>query len=104
MLWHEEEKLDPMPPPPAPQAPPDVRLVHAAHATKANTDLDDDDDELLTPQSPPIPHTHPLLTLSDESTRNLKLHQEKGGMAMSSSEQLRRHWSIATHNRQKSTI
>ncbi|CAI5721631.1 unnamed protein product [Peronospora destructor] len=104
MLWHdEEEKLEPMSLPPAPQAPPDVRVVHATQPTKADNGSDDDE-ELLIPQSPPIPHTHPLLTLSDESARNLRLQVEIGGMAIYSSEKLSRHGSIATHNRLNSTF
>ncbi|CAH0492521.1 unnamed protein product [Peronospora farinosa] len=103
MLWHEEEKLEPMPPPPAPQASPDVRFVYAPQPNKAHNGSDDDE-ELLIPQSPPIPHTHPLLTLSDESARNLRLQQEKGGMAIYSSEKLRRHRSIATQKRLNATF
>ncbi|GMF44776.1 unnamed protein product [Phytophthora fragariaefolia] len=58
-----------------------------------------DADELLTPQSPPVPHTHPLVALSDESARNVKLQQENGGMAIRSSERLLLHRPIVMGKR-----
>ncbi|KAH7492420.1 hypothetical protein KRP22_002022 [Phytophthora ramorum] len=85
-----EEKLEPMPPPPAPQAPSHAHPILRTHRRTRYNDAGDGD-ELLTPQSPPIPHTHPLVALSDESARNVKLQQEAGGMAIHSSQKLFRH-------------
>jgi len=67
-----EEKLEPMPPPPAPQAHPDTGI---------------------------LPHTHPLVKLSDESARNVKTQREAGGMAIHSSQRLLQRHPIVTGKR-----
>lgn len=56
-------------------------------------------DEGLTPQPPPVPHTHPLVALSDERARNVKIQREGGGMAIRSSERTYRRHPIATGKR-----
>ncbi|KAG2780016.1 hypothetical protein JG687_00006982 [Phytophthora cactorum] len=90
MRWQdEEEKLEPMPPPPAPKAHPDTRRIPSPHQRRAYNAVSDFGD--LTPQSPPVPHSHPLVALSDESARNVKLQREGGGLAIRSSQKLFRH-------------
>ncbi|KAG7376338.1 hypothetical protein PHYPSEUDO_013713 [Phytophthora pseudosyringae] len=89
------EKLEPMPPPPAPKARPDTRRIPSPLPRDATRD----GDERLTPQCAPVPHTHPLVALSDESARNVKLQREGGGMAIRSSERLFRRQPIATGKR-----
>ncbi|KAE9031715.1 hypothetical protein PR003_g11796 [Phytophthora rubi] len=93
-----EEKLEPMPPPPAPQAHPDSYTTRSSQRRRPYSNFSDADDR-LTPQSPPVPHTHPLVALSDESARNVKLQQEGGGMAIRSSERIFRRRSIVTCKR-----
>ncbi|ETI36932.1 hypothetical protein F443_17035 [Phytophthora nicotianae P1569] len=91
MRWlDEEEKLEPMPPPPAPKARPDTHRIPSPHLRRACNAVMDTGDEPA-PQSPPVPHTHPLVALSDESARNVKLQREGGGMAMRSNQRLFRH-------------
>ncbi|KAG1696282.1 hypothetical protein DVH05_018828 [Phytophthora capsici] len=86
-----EEKVEPMPPPPAPQAHPDSSRVPSPHSRRSHRVISSAN-ERLTPQSPPVPHTHPLVSLSEESARNVKLQREAGGMAIRSSNRLfRRH-------------
>ncbi|KAK1935157.1 hypothetical protein P3T76_010923 [Phytophthora citrophthora] len=93
-----EEKLEPMPPPPAPQAHPDSSKVPSPHPRRSHRVISSVN-ERLTPQSPPVPHTHPLVALSDESARNVKLQREAGGMAIRSSERLFRRHPIVTGKR-----
>ncbi|OWZ17696.1 hypothetical protein PHMEG_0008314 [Phytophthora megakarya] len=82
-----------MPPPPAPQAHPDMDKISPHRRVNGISDED------VTPQSPPVPHAHPLVTLSDESARNVKLQQEGGGMAIRSSQRLGRRYPIVTGQR-----
>ncbi|KAL3666001.1 hypothetical protein V7S43_008796 [Phytophthora oleae] len=93
-----EEKLEPMPPPPAPQAHPDSSRVRSPHPRRSRR-VRISANECLAPQSPPIPHTHPLVALSDESARNVKLQREAGGMAIHSSQRLFRRHPIVTGKR-----
>ncbi|GMF22807.1 unnamed protein product [Phytophthora lilii] len=94
-----EEKLEPMPPPPAPQAHPDRNRPSISQRRMHSNDSDDAE-EPLAPQTPPVPHTHPLVALSDESARNVKrMQQTGGGMAIRSSERLFRRYSIVTGKR-----
>ncbi|EEY53342.1 uncharacterized protein PITG_06987 [Phytophthora infestans T30-4] len=91
MGWFdEEEKLEPMPPPPAPKTRPNTRRIPSPHPRTRFQAVSDVGD-LPAPQSPPAPHTHPLVALSNESARNVKLQREGGGMAMRSSQRLFRH-------------
>ncbi|KAG6578019.1 uncharacterized protein IUM83_10519 [Phytophthora cinnamomi] len=96
--WLDDEKLEPMPPPPAPQAHPNPYTTRSSQWTRTYRDFSGTDEQ-LTPQSPPIPHTHPLVALSDESARNVKLQRECGGMAIRSTEQILRRHPVVTGKR-----
>ncbi|RLN72930.1 hypothetical protein BBJ28_00009717 [Nothophytophthora sp. Chile5] len=99
----EEEKLAPMPPPPAPQAHPATHVLSptspptrrprrsAARESETAMGAAKDDEELLAPQTPPVPHTHPLVALANESRGSAQLPHNGGGMAIHSSQFHRRH-------------
>ncbi|RLN93503.1 hypothetical protein BBJ28_00012349 [Nothophytophthora sp. Chile5] len=111
-LEEEEEKLAPMPPPPAPQAHPAAHALSPTSpptrrprrsAARESESAMGDGDELLAPQTPPVPHTHPLVALTNESRSNAQLQRNGGGMAIHSSQFHRRH-PIATGKRLDSTF
>ncbi|KAG7392209.1 hypothetical protein PHYBOEH_006463 [Phytophthora boehmeriae] len=101
--WHDDDELlEPLPPPPAPQAPPQAHsgLPRRHRQLRSSREGGDDADELLTPQTPPMPHTHPLVALSDESARNVKLQQDAaGGMAIHTSRRIFRRRPIVSGKR-----
>ncbi|CEG40280.1 uncharacterized protein PHALS_10489 [Plasmopara halstedii] len=96
----EEEKLEPMPPPPAPKAHP-IALLPSTQPQKPHNVVFDDNEHLI-PQSPPIPHTHPLVALRDESARNVKLQREEGDNMTRQSKS--RHHTIITGKRLDPTL
>ncbi|CAH0513213.1 unnamed protein product [Peronospora belbahrii] len=103
-LLDEEEKLEPLSPPPAPHTPPHVRLLQFTRTRRRDDNIVDQVDEVLTPQSPPIPHAHPLQSLSDDSAYNINLRQDKGGMAIQSSQKLLRYGSVCSSERPNPTL